>query len=141
MQTVGSNSTQTLINKKTENMEQQEILDQTDEAGNTKKRPTAITVICVLGFIGAAFTIPMIFSDIAGQVGSWYPPYLGLSAVIGLVCMLGLWKMKKWAAYTYTGFVALNQIVLFTMGVWNLMALIIPGIVIGIALAHINKMD
>ncbi|WP_035091036.1 hypothetical protein [Aquimarina macrocephali] len=122
-------------------MGQQEILDQTNEAGNNKKRPTAITVICVLGFIGAAFTIPMIFSDIAGQVGSWYPPYLGLSAVIGLVCMLGLWKMKKWAAYMYTGFVALNQIVLLAMGVWNIMALIIPGIVIGIALAHINKMD
>jgi len=122
-------------------MEQQEILDQTNEAGNNRKRPIAITVICILGFIGAAFTIPIIFSDIARQVGSWYPPYLGLSTVIGLVSMLGLWKMKKWAAYTYTGFAALNQIVLLTMGVWNIMALIIPGIVIGIVLAHINKMD
>jgi len=130
-----------LINKKTENMEQQEILDQTNEAGNNKKRPTAITVICVLSFIGAALAFPTIFSDTARQVGSWYPPYLGLSVVIGLVCMLGLWKMKKWAAYTYTGFVALNQIVLLAMGVWNIMALIIPVIVIGIILAHINKMD
>ena len=122
-------------------MEEQEILDQSNSSLQNKKRPTAITVICILGFIGAAFTIPMIFSDIAGQVGSWYPPYLGLSAVIGLICMIGLWKMKKWAAYTYTGFVVLNQIVLLAMGVWNIMALIIPGIVIGIALAHVNKMD
>ena len=122
-------------------MEQQEILDQTNENPDSKKRPKAITVICVIGFIGAAFTIPMIFSDIAGQIGSWYPPYLGLSAVLGLVCMIGLWKMKKWAAYTYTGFVALNQVVLLAMGVWNIMALIIPGIVIGIALTHVNKMD
>jgi uncharacterized membrane protein (DUF2068 family) len=83
----------------------------------------------------------MIFSDLAGQVGSWYPPYLGLSAVIGLVSMLGLWKMKKWAAYTYSGFVVLNQIVLLAMGAWNLMTQIITGIVIGIALANINKMD
>ena len=98
-------------------------------------------MICVIGFIGGAFSIPMIFSDIAGQFGSWYPPYLGLSAVLGLVCMIGLWKMKKWAAYTYTGFVALNQVVLLAMGVWNIMALIIPGIVIGIALTHVNKMD
>lgn len=55
--------------------------------------------------------------------------------------MIGLWKMKKWAAFAYTGFSALNQIVLLAMGVWNIMALIIPGIVVGIALAHINKMD
>ena len=108
---------------------------------NNKKRPTAITIICILGFIGAAFTIPMIFSDLAAQVGSWYPPYLGLSAVVGLVCMLGLWKMKKWAAYTYIVFVALNQRVLLAMGVWNIIALIIPGIIIWIVLAHINKMD
>jgi len=122
-------------------MEQLEILDQTKEASFIKKRPTAITVICVLGFFGAAITIPMIFSEMAWQIGSWYPPYLGLSAVIGLLCMVGLWKMKKWAAYIYTGFVALNQIVLLAMGVWNIMALIIPGIVIGIALVNVNKMD
>ena len=51
-------------------MEQQQILDQTNENPDSKKRPTAITVICVIGFIGAAVTIPMIFSDIAGQIGS-----------------------------------------------------------------------
>ena len=122
-------------------MEQQEVLDQTNEGPSSKKRPTAITVICILGFIGAVFTIPVVFSDIASQIGSWYPPYLGLSAVIGLGCFIGLWNMKKWAAYTYTGFVALNQVILLAMGVWNIMALIIPGIIIGIALAHVNKMD
>ena len=122
-------------------MEQQNIANQVNEKQEEKKRPTAITVICVLGFIGAAFTIPLIFSDIARQIGSWYPLYLGLSAIIGLVCMVGLWQMKKWAAYTYTGFVGLNQIVLLTMGVWNVMALLIPAIVVGIALTHLKKMD
>jgi len=122
-------------------MEQQNINDQVNEKPDNKKRPTAITVICVLGFIGAAFTIPIIFSDLPGQVGNWYPPYLGLSAIIGFACMIGLWQMKKWAAYTYTGFVGLNQIVLLTMGVWNAMSLIIPAIVVGIALANVKKMD
>ena len=122
-------------------MEQQNITNPVNEKLDEKKRPTAITVICVLGFIGAAFTIPLIFSDIARQIGNWYPPYLGLSAILGLVCMVGLWQMKKWAAYTYTRFVGLNQIVLLAMGVWNVMALIIPAIVVGIALTHVKKMD
>ena len=81
------------------------------ETKETPKRPTSITVICVLGFIGALITVPLIFSPIAQQIGSWYPPYLGFSAVVGLVCMVGLWMMKKWAAYTYTGFEVLNQVV------------------------------
>ena len=46
-------------NCKTKKMEQQSI----DNQVNEKKRPTAITVICVLGFIGAAVTIPLIFSQ------------------------------------------------------------------------------
>ena len=122
-------------------MEQQEITEQPTQQLQEKKRPTAITVVCVIGFIGAAFTIPVIFSAVARQIGSWYPPYLGFSAVVGLICMVGLWNMKKWAAYTYTAFFLINQVVLLTMGVWNIMALLIPAIVIGIAFTHLKKMD
>jgi len=111
-----------------------------NEETEKAKRPTSITVICVIGFIGALITIPLIFSSIAQQIGAWYPPYLGFSAIVGLACMVGLWMMKKWAAYTYTGFVALNQVVLLAMGVWNFMALLIPAVVIFFALKHVKKM-
>ena len=47
-------------------------------------RPVAITVICILGFIGAALAIPLIFSATARGIGAWYPPYLGLTTLIGL---------------------------------------------------------
>jgi len=128
-------------NFKIKNMKQLNINDQLTRNLEKMKRPTAITIICIISFIGAAFVIPVIFSDIAKQVGSWYPPYLGFSAIVGFVCMVGLWQMKKWAAYTYTGFVVLNQIVLLTMGVWNFIALIIPAIVIVIALTYVKIMD
>ena len=111
-----------------------------NETTEKAKRPTSITVICVLGFVGVLIVVPLIFSSIARQIGPWYPPYLGFSAVTGLVCMVGLWKMRKWAAYAYTGFVALNQVVLLAMGVWNVMALLIPAIVIFFALKNISKM-
>jgi len=63
------------------------------------ERPIAITVICIIGFIGAALSIPMVFSDIAKQIGNWFPSYSGSVAAISLVCMIGLWFTKKWAAY------------------------------------------
>ena len=111
-----------------------------NETTEKAKRPTSITVICIIGFIGVLITVPLIFSSIAQQVGSWYPPYLGFSSVLGLVCMVGLWMMKKWAAYTYTGFCALNQVVLLAMGVWNVLALVIPAVVIFFALKNASKM-
>jgi hypothetical protein len=112
-----------------------------NEATERAKRPTSITVICVIGFLGALITVPLIFSSIAQQIGTWYPPYLAFSAVVGLFCMVGLWMMKKWAAYAYTGFVAVNQVVMLAMGVWNIMALLIPAIVIFFALKHVSKMS
>jgi hypothetical protein len=106
-----------------------------------KKRPTAITVICVISFIGSSFVIPLIFSEKAGQIGSWNPPYLGFSFILGFVCMIGLWQMKKWAANSYTVLFVINQIVLLIMGIWSVMALIIPAIVVGIVFKHIEKMN
>ena len=107
----------------------------------TSPRPIAITIICILGFIGAALSIPLIFSDMAGAIGAWYPPYLGFSALAGLICMIGMWKMKKWGVFAYTVLVIINQVVLFSMGVWNPFALLIPAIVIGIGFAHLSKMS
>jgi len=120
--------------------EQKTIINQFEDTRKTQ-RPVAITVVCIIGFIGALISVPMIFSQAAVAVGSWYPPYLGFAVVAGLICMIGLWLMKKWAAYLYTGLVLLNQIVLLAMGVWNIMALIIPAIVVGIALYHVKKMN
>jgi hypothetical protein len=111
-----------------------------EEALDKAKRPTSITIICVLGFVGALVTVPVIFSPLAQDIGDWYPPYLGLSALIGLVCMVGLWMMRKWAAYTYTGFVVLNQVVLIAMGIWTVMALVAPAIVVFFALKNVSKM-
>jgi hypothetical protein len=111
-----------------------------ETTATSTSRPTAITVICILGFIGGLLTIPFIFTNIARNIGAWYPPYLAFSAVVGFVCMVGLWKMRRWAVFTYTGFVALNQIVMLAMGVWSVFALLIPGIVIAIAFTHLSKM-
>ena len=104
-------------------------------------RPTSVTVICVVGFTGALLTLPLLFSPIPQRVGSWYPPYLGFSLIVGLVCMVGLWMMKKWAVFTYIGFVAFNQAVLLAMGVWNILALLIPAIVILVAVRNLAKMS
>jgi hypothetical protein len=106
----------------------------------TSERPIAITIICVLGFIGAALVIPVIFSDVARSIGAWYPPYLALSAVVGFVCMIGLWKMLKWSVFVYTAFVILNQVVLMAMGVWNIFGLLIPAIVIALGFTYLSRM-
>ena len=111
-----------------------------NEQQSKAKRPTSITVICVLMFIERVPTVLYLIRSVGKQVVSWYQPYVVLSAVIVLACLAGLWMMKKWAAYTYNGFTVINQFVLLVMGVWNIMALIIPAIVIFFALKNSTKM-
>ncbi len=110
-------------------------------------RPVAITVICVIGFIGALLSVPLLLAVLSGAVNTgvalpgWYGPYLGLSIVIGLVSMIGLWMMKKWGAILYAVLFLVNQIVLFTAGLWSPFALLIPLIVIAVAFSQFSKME
>jgi hypothetical protein len=48
--------------------------------------------------------------------------------------------MRRWALYLYTAMVVLNQVVLLAMGVWNIMALLIPAIVVAIGFAYHARM-
>ncbi len=106
-----------------------------------KKRPKIITAVCALLLIGAIFTIPIMFSDIAKSIGPWYPPYLGFCSIIGFISLVGLCKMKKWGIIVYTAMTAINQIVLIVTGQWNILGLILPGIVILAGFSKFNEMD
>ncbi len=114
-------------------------IDTTTEL-ESNKRPVIITIICIIGFLGGLVSLPLILSDMASSVGSWYPPYLGLSVLIGFACFVGLWQMRKIAVYTYAGFVGVNQLVLLVMGVWNITNFLIPGIIVAITLFHLQRM-
>jgi len=103
-------------------------------------RPTAITVICILGFIGAAFTVPLLFLPTTWKIAPWYAPYLAVAAGLGLVCMLGLWKLRRWALVLYTAFAAVNQIVLIATGLWNPMALGVPAAVVVIGFYYWKRL-
>jgi len=48
--------------------------------------------------------------------------------------------MRRWALYLYTAVFVINQVVLLAMGVWSIMALIIPAIVVGIGFYYFSRM-
>jgi hypothetical protein len=107
----------------------------------TNSRPVAITVICIIGFIGLIPSVLLIFSPVASSIGAWYPPFLALASIGGLISFIGMWLMKKWGVYTYIGLTIMSQIVLLTKGVWNPLALMIPLIVIIIGYSNLKTMS
>ena len=102
------------------------------------RRPMAITVICVIGFVGVGLTVPLVFSEMAKQIGAWFGPYAGFVAITNLICMIGLWRTKLWGLYTYIALVLVNQIVLIAKGEWHIVVLPVQVIIILIGLYHLH---
>ena len=109
------------------------------------KRPSSITLICVLGIYGAFLLFWIIFfpslSSAIERLGLGQTLYLGFSAVGLLVCMIGLWLMKKWSVYAYAAVSVINQVALLLMGRWNLVSLFIPVIVLYVGYKHFSKLS
>ncbi|HET7001309.1 MAG TPA: hypothetical protein VFI33_08375 [Puia sp.] len=122
-------------------MDQENILDEEVLELNGKKRPTAITVLCIIEFISAAAGLVLIFTGYASKIARWYPPFLALATINQIICTIGFWKMKKWALYLYFSFVVLMNMIMVSMGVWYATSLIMPIIVISILLNFISKMS
>jgi len=103
------------------------------------KRPAAITAICVLGALGVA-GIAYLFSTGRLEGPDWYMPYLVATAVVGLIAMFGMFQMRRWGVYLYAGMFAVNQVVLFSTGLWTAASIIAPVIVIGVAVMYLSDM-
>ncbi len=107
---------------------------------NNPKRPGVITGICIISLIGALLSIPFLFSDSVKSIGYWYPIYLAFSIAIEVICIIGLWLMKKWGLIVYITFFITDQIIQVIFGSWNLFTVILPIIVITIGLSKYKEM-
>ncbi|MBM1105593.1 hypothetical protein JQC67_05505 [Aurantibacter crassamenti] len=106
---------------------------------NKKEKPLAIKIICTLGFIAVLLVLFSIYTMPNYLIDSWYPPYLILSALIIMACMVAFWHMKRWAIYLYAAFVVLNQMLLFHMEVSSIYYMILPVIIIIIGTMHLKN--
>ncbi len=105
------------------------------------KKPIAIIIICFIAFINASQLLFMVFSPVSKQLSSFYPLYFGCSALFSFVSIAGLWLLKKWAVYLYTIILVSNQLVLYSMKLWELTAMLIPMLILILLFNHRNKMS
>ena len=106
------------------------------------KRPGIITGLCVFMGISVIMSTFLIFSNTAKNIGFTYQISLAFSVIVLLVSLIGLWMMKKWAVIVYALLIGVvSQIILVFMGLWNITALIVPGIIIAIMVSKYKLMN
>ncbi|HSK87716.1 MAG TPA: hypothetical protein VK880_05135 [Anaerolineales bacterium] len=103
-------------------------------------RPSSITLISVFLTIEGLLSFYFLFAGMHGP-GLWETLFVALIGVVLLACGVGFWLMKKWAFYAYAVFGIIDQIVLLLMGRWNIIALLIPVVVIYVAYKHLSRMS
>ena len=105
------------------------------------EKPLVITAICIISIINAIQMINLVLSPMTKQVGAIYPLYFSLSVALSLICIGGLWLLKRWAAFVYGAVLICNQIVLLVMGYWSLSTAIIPAVIVVLIFKHLDKMS
>jgi len=105
------------------------------------EKPLSISAICIISIINAIQMLNLILSPMAKQAGAVYPLYFSISVVVSLVCIGGLWLLKRWAALVFTAVLISNQVVLLVMGYWEFTAAIIPAVIILLLFNHLDKMS
>ena len=105
------------------------------------EKPLVINAICIIGIINAIQMINLVLSPMSKQAGAIYPLYFTLSVALSMVCIGGLWLLKRWAALVYGAVLICNQVVLLVMGYWSLSAAIIPAAIIVLLLKHLDRMS
>jgi len=82
---------------------------------SNRKRPISITIICLIDFINIPSGILFFSSSFFGELlakfdgDSSFVPLANTWLVATLIVSIFLWRMNKWAAYTYIAILIFNK--------------------------------
>ena len=118
------------------------MAEKTEEVTIKSDRPVSITLISFFLILGSLLLAwPLFRGSLLQGRGTGEVVYMALVICISIVCGIGLWMMKKWAVYTFTVLLVINQIALLVFGRWNIFTLLFAVIIIFFGYRNLSKMS
>jgi NCS1 family nucleobase:cation symporter-1 len=95
-----------------------------------RPRPRWVTGVCVAGFVWLPLSLGLTaLSSAFGILPRWLVVEQVLRVLVGVPCLVAVWRMQKWGVTLLLGFSALLQTVLWSSGQWGLLSLWVPALV------------
>ena len=107
---------------------------------NKTGRPTILTILCVVGFIGSFFKSILVISPMVQSHGRWYAVYISLSAAFMILCLCGIWLMKKQGFWGFLTYVLTDQGIYWRMGLWQPQAFLLSFFILVSCLIFYRRM-
>ncbi|MBI3632540.1 MAG: hypothetical protein HY225_03765 [Candidatus Vogelbacteria bacterium] len=109
------------------------------------KRSSLITILCVLGFIGELISLLVLSNpymrDLIMKQNGFFPYQVDLfRSLLGLIGLIGYWKMHKWGVYIYTTATIIWIGCELVIGTPDISLFIFPFIIIGIGFVNLKNM-
>jgi hypothetical protein len=121
-------------------------MGETKNKTTTVKRPAIITIICILGFLGAVMMLltllnPSARTQMIQEEGVIIIPFLMSIFIFWVAGMIGYWKMKRWGVHLYIvmAVISIGAGFLFNLQTGTI-SYLMPIIVIGIGLIYFKRM-
>jgi hypothetical protein len=105
------------------------------------KRPTILTVLCIISFAYAVLGFPTIFSPFIKKQGDFFPAFTGILISLEFISVVGVWYMKKWGLSIYLLTAMLNQSLLIYIDNWAMYKLALPMLFIIVNFFFYKQMD
>jgi hypothetical protein len=105
------------------------------------KRPTILTVLCIISFAAAVLGFPTIFSPFVKKKGDFFPAFTGILIAFEFISIVGVWYMKKWGVRIYLLTAMLNQSLMLYIDNWSVYKIILPILFVFMTAFFYKKME
>lgn len=105
------------------------------------KRPTLISIVCILGFIWIVFSFPGVFAPSLKKMGDWYPALFGILVATSFISYIGLWHMKRWGVRLFLISFFIKEALLVIINDVSIPGIVFSVIFIFCMLPYYRKMD
>ncbi|MEI8339336.1 MAG: hypothetical protein WCF94_01590 [bacterium] len=116
----------------------------------TNQRPVLVTIICILSFIGIAFSVfglimALVASSSLAAAGVnmpiWYSIFSLVWAVGYLYATIQIWKMKKMGVNIYTGLAVIDYVLMTVAYGLSMPSLVITVVCLVLLYTQYKKMS
>ena len=100
-------------------------------------RPVMLSVVCILGFYSGFSN--MFFSLLSSDI--WLVAFVFVYGALTLMCMIALWRMRRWAIIAYAFIFGISQFAQYEAGKWPGPEILFSSTILAVGIYYFRELE